>query len=101
MSDKLIYRVRQSIKDDWERFKIYPITCYSDIDPTRYRVNSDGRVVKGEWYEEKAGLPLKVCYDKKRKLTYCNLTNIYGKTVRVYCDDMEIYHAYICSKKSQ
>lgn len=94
-------KVRQSIRDDWERFKIYSITCYSDIDPFRYRVNCEGRVVKGEWYGEKAGLPLQVCYDKKRKLLYCNLTNIYGKTVRVYCDDMATYHAYLCTKNPQ
>ena len=87
--------VRQSIRDDWERFKIYPVTCYPDIDPTRYRVNCEGRIVKGEWYGEKAGLPVKVCYDKQRRLTYCNVTNIFGKTVRLYCDDMVIYYAYI------
>ena len=94
-------KVRQSIRDDWKEFKIYSVTCYSDIDPTRYRVNSDGRIVKGEWYGEKAGLPIKVCFDKKRKLLYCNLTNIYGKTVRVYCDDMVTYHAYLCTKNPQ
>lgn len=88
-------KVRQSIRDDWEEFKIYPLTCYSDIDPTRYRVTCEGRIVKGEWYGDKAGLPIKVCYDKARRLKYCNLTNIFGKTVRVYCDEMVIYHAYI------
>lgn len=93
-------KVRQSIRDDWERFKIYPITCYPDIDPFRYRVNCEGRIVKGEWYGEKAGLPVKVCFDKKRKMTYCNVTNIFGKSVRLYCNDMAIYYDYITKKFS-
>lgn len=89
MSNK---EVRQSIRDDWEHFKIYPITFYPDIDPTKYRFNCEGRVVKGEYFGDKAGLPMKVCYDKKRKMKYCNVINIYGEITRLYCDDLALKH---------
>jgi hypothetical protein len=85
-------KIRQSIRDDWEEFKIYPLECLTNIDPTRYRVSPEGRVVRGEWYGDKAGLPLKVCYDKRLKQTYCNVKDIYDKTVRLYCDNLITYH---------
>ena len=84
--------VRQSIKDDWEEFKIYPLETYPDIDPTRYRVTSEGRIVKGEWYGDKAGLPVKVHYDNKLKMAYCNIRNNLGEICRVYCENLRTYH---------
>ena len=51
-------KVRQSIRDDWEKLKIYPLTDIPDIDPTKYRYNHEGRVVKGEYFGEKGGITL-------------------------------------------
>ena len=91
-------KVRQSILDDWEEFKIYPLDEYQDVEPNMYRVTPEGRIVKGEYFGDKAGLPLKVCYDKQRKMKYSNIKNVYDNTVRLYCDDMALYHAYISKK---
>jgi len=92
--------VRQSILDDWERLNFLPLDKYQDIEPNMYRVTPEGRIVKAEYFGDKAGLPLKVFYDKQRKMKYSNIKNIYGNTVRLYCDDMALYHAYISKKFS-
>ena len=90
--------IRQSIKDAWKQFKIYPLDWCSDIDPTKYRFNCEGRVVKGEYFDDKAGLPIKVCYDRQRKMKYCNVTDIFGKTIRLYCDDLAIKHSELSGR---
>ncbi len=84
--------VRQSIRDAWEKFRIHPLVCFMDIDRTRYRVSPEGRIVRGEYYGDKAGLPLKVHYDKKNKMTYCNVKNNLDMTCTLYCEDMIRYH---------
>ena len=91
-------KVRQSIRDEWKEFKIYPLEGYPDVDPTRYRVLSNGHIVRGEYYGNKAGLPMNVCYDQRLKMTYCNVKNINGDTCRCYCDDLIKYHKNYESK---
>ena len=90
--------VRQSIRDDWERLNFLPLDEFQDIESKKYLVTPEGRIVKGEYFGDKAGLPLKVYYDKQRKMKYSNIKNVYDNTVRLYCDDMALYHAYISKK---
>lgn len=94
--------VREGIREDWDKYEIYPLVNFPNVDPTRYRVTREGKIAKGEYYGSEAGRPWNKKgyngYDKKSKRLYVNLDGVDGTKVKLYCDELIIYHDYYKSK---
>lgn len=95
--------VRESIKQDWETFKIYPIDWIDNVDPTQYRFNCMGIIAMGEKYGSQAGHLWNKKgysgYDRKSKRLYANLVAVDGTKVKVYCDELVEKHKEISNCK--